>query len=219
MLEAVFGFFGLVAGMLVKNSLGESKFRQEQSRILRTKYLLLLQDAAESLYLRLKNIHEKGGEPLMTDEYFSKTTLYSISKILAVDLMLLRDGMYANLSVDREIITKIKEIISAIHNEFDCDIFFRYYRLEFAEACIGESVLSGWHNFKQVVQKEEYTEAMHAYEKFLPELSEKNTYNLRNLLIKIISLLMDKTKVPSSIDINKEKDKLKKEKIKGSVAG
>lgn len=190
---------GIIVGVVAQYLAGEYRSRKEHSRELVTKYLIFLQEASESLFHRIKNINEDGGMALMDKDYYSVSTLYSVSKLLAVDLLMMRDGVYANPFNEKSIVLAIKDIISEIHNEFDRDVFFRYYRIELAEACINERGLSGWHDFRVKVNGENYKEAMDAYRTFLENYPQIKTKNLVKKLLDLNLLLVHKTNVPSSI--------------------
>ena len=190
---------GLIAGLLLQYWFGEYKSRKENSRELVSKYLIFLQDASESLYHRIENVTNKSGKDIMENEYFYTTTLYSISKLLAVDLLMIRDGVYANDLLNRDKILAIKEMLNEFHNEFDKDIFFRYYRIELAEACIENNGLSGWHDFRVKIDGSEYKKALASYNNYLENSPSIQASSLKTKLVSLIDMLEEITKIPTSI--------------------
>src|SRR5919109_4512040 len=96
------------------------------------RHLYQLQDAAEALWYRLKNLLEEGGRSVMEDQYFETTTLYALGRVLAIERSLALEGVYPQLE-------RLYPALGSFLVEHRVDYalpesFYRYDRLALAEA-------------------------------------------------------------------------------------
>ncbi len=115
----------------------EDEIRLAREKLIE-RYLLQLQDAAESLWHRLKNVRERGGRTLMSDSYYEVSTLYALGRVLAYERILLLDGVYLQLKglkkFDPMLGPFLKDTLRSMDNILDEGKFHRYDRLTLAEA-------------------------------------------------------------------------------------
>lgn len=88
---------GSIGGAVIQSWLSTRAEKSRRREDLVQRYLYQLQDAVESLYHRLKNLESAGGRSVMEDQYFATSSLYSLGRVLALERILLLEGVYPQL--------------------------------------------------------------------------------------------------------------------------
>lgn len=88
---------GSIGAVLVGDMRKRKAELAERREAVVQRYLFQLQDSAESLWYRLRNLTYEGGRLVMQDEYFETTTLYALGRVLAVERLLALEGVYPQL--------------------------------------------------------------------------------------------------------------------------
>jgi hypothetical protein len=136
---------GAVGGIFLEHLLSRRAEQQRGYDILIQKYLIQIQDAAESLWYRLANLRSGGGREIMSDQYYEVTTLYALGRILALNRIVVSEGVYANMERLRPGLgRKLKHDLDLLErrlNEMNYELniqtpFYRYDRQLLAEALI-----------------------------------------------------------------------------------
>ncbi len=136
LIGAVLGSGGAVLIQYLLTSRSEKIHRRE---ILVQRYLFQLQDALEMLWYRLDNLANRGARSVMSDEYFEKTTLYVLGRVLAIERIFMLEAVYPQLeAIYRGLGKCLKQ------NRFDIKLidylkkqkyeFYQYDRFLLAEA-------------------------------------------------------------------------------------
>jgi len=108
---------------------------EARRRSLVNRHLFQLQEAADTLWHRLANVRHRGGRYVMTDEYFSQSTLYALGRVLAVERILGLEGVYPELAaLDPNLSRFLKDHV--IDSRLDGTKFYKYDRLTLAETLI-----------------------------------------------------------------------------------
>src|SRR5437764_3214544 len=76
---------GSVGAVLTDHWLTGRSEKFHRRELLVQRYLFQLQDALETLYYRLHNLAKRSGRSVMSDEYFEKSTLYALGRVLALE--------------------------------------------------------------------------------------------------------------------------------------
>jgi hypothetical protein len=88
---------GSVGAVVIQSWLSAKSERRRQREAVVQRYLYQLQDSVESLWYRLKNLTDFGGRVVMEDEYFATSSLYSLGRVLALERILILEGVYPQL--------------------------------------------------------------------------------------------------------------------------
>lgn len=88
---------GSIGGVVVQSWLSARSERSRQREDLVQRYLYQLQESVESLWYRLKNLRDYSGRAVMEDQYFATSSLYSLGRVLALERILLLEGVYPQL--------------------------------------------------------------------------------------------------------------------------
>lgn len=133
LLAALIGaVIGSVGGVIIQSWLSMRSERARQRGVLVQRYLYQLQDSVESLWFRVKNLVDQGGRHVMEDDYFATSSLYSLGRVLALERILVLEGVYPQLqAVDPGLGTFLKtHRVDAKLNP----VLYQYDRLALAEA-------------------------------------------------------------------------------------
>lgn len=173
-------------------------------------YLLLLQDAVESLWHRLYNIEKMSGRTNMEDEYYETTTLYVLARVLALKHIIVFEGVYYNIErVTPSLGIFLRDKLEAIDRRLDnmnYEIntntpFFRYDR-----QVLAESVMSGKGDrlkigtlirFKECYPK--MASSLIPAKDFVMALDSTNVSTIRKLLSDIAFRLEKETGITTSV--------------------
>ena len=136
---------GSIGAQIIGELLRRRRSRSDQYRQAVNRYLLQLQDAAESVHARITNLADDDGMAVMTDEYYLTSTLYAVGCLLAQKRRLLLDGIYALLEEShRGLGSALERELESIEGVLGrADAFQRYERLLLAEAVLAPAA-SGW---------------------------------------------------------------------------
>lgn len=114
----------------------KDEIRLARERIIE-RYLLQLQDAAESLWYRLLNIGKQGAISVMASTYYEETTLFAIGRVLAYERIFLWDGVYLHLKELKRFDPTLGDFLRVqllqMDRSLDKERFQRYHRLALAE--------------------------------------------------------------------------------------
>jgi hypothetical protein len=112
----------------------EAEIRRAQEKLVQ-RYLLQLQDAIESLWYRLDNVKNRGGQAVMGSSYYEVSTLYALGRVLAYERILVLDGVYPQLE---DVYPDLGRFLKARLQNMDSQLrerqFYRYNRLALAES-------------------------------------------------------------------------------------
>jgi len=99
LLAALIGaIIGSVGAVFVDHWLIQRDEDARRREALAQRYLFFqLQDAAEGLWYRLRNLTSAHGRYVMINDYFETTTLYALGRVLAVERILALEGVYSQL--------------------------------------------------------------------------------------------------------------------------
>jgi len=211
LIGAVLGSGGAVLIQYLLTSRSEKLHRRE---ILVQRYLFQLQDALAMLWDRLDNLANRYGRSVMTKEYFEKTTLYVLGRVLAVERIFMLEAVYPQLdAIYSGLGTCLKQ------NRFDLKLhnyikkqpfdFFQYDRYLLAEAVIvhegdvyrTSTYLEAKRGYeeKEAVEKEWLERAKRLILSFDEELNKDRVKDLLNTLVAIAKYIEKKTGIDSPI--------------------
>lgn len=90
-------FVGSIGATAVGHWLSSRRERREESELIVRNYLVQLQDAVESLWLRVENLGFRGGSKTEDASYITDSSLYVLSSFLAHKRRLILDGVYGHM--------------------------------------------------------------------------------------------------------------------------
>jgi hypothetical protein len=216
--------FGSVGAVIVENLYARRSEESRKREVLVQRYLYRLQDAAESLLYRLRNLG--GGEPNSDSEenedhrkYRETTMLYALGRVLAVERIFALEAVYPQLDIayrklwkKRKLGEKLKQLrIDDKWNKWGAQHFYKYQRISLAEAAIereGEQFRpSTYLEFRRKfdlegsVEHEWLEPAREAVSKFSQQKTpeeQKLLQDMRNSLVGIVMLTSEKTHIRPS---------------------
>jgi hypothetical protein len=106
--------------------------QQLRQEIVETR-LLQLQNSVESLYYRANNLLDWSGQGEMSEDYYLKTSVFILARVLAHDELFASTGLYAKLRGDRELKSEIKGALHRLNSSMDRGGFLHYYRVQLGE--------------------------------------------------------------------------------------
>jgi hypothetical protein len=126
---------GSVGAVFVQHWLTRQTEESHRRQILAQRYLFQLQDALETLWYRLNNLAYTGGRYFIPDDYFETTTLYALGRVLAIERILVLEGVYPQID---DAYPKLGEFLMKrrIDHELQATGFRMYDRVALAEAMI-----------------------------------------------------------------------------------
>ncbi len=211
LIGAVLGSGGAVLIQYLLTSRSEKIHRRE---ILVQRYLFQLQDALEMLWYRLDNLANRGARSVMSDEYFEKTTLYVLGRVLAIERIFMLEAVYPQLeAIYRGLGKCLKQ------NRFDIKLidylkkqkyeFYQYDRFLLAEAVIiheGDvfrtaTYLEAKRGYeeKEALEKEWLERAKQVILSFDEEQNRERVKGLLVTLIAIAKYIENRTGIDSSL--------------------
>ena len=133
LLAALIGaVIGSVGGVVIQSWLSARAERSRRREDLVQRYLYQLQDSVESLWYRLKNLRDHGGRFVMEDQYFATSSLYSLGRVLALERILLLEGVYPQL---QKVNPGMGEFLKSHRlDNYLSPVLYQYDRLVLAEA-------------------------------------------------------------------------------------
>lgn len=198
----VFAGLGTFVGALIQYYFQRRSEAQQERREIIELHLLQLQNAVESLYYRMNNLLDRGGQAVMEDEYFRATSVYILARVLAHESLLISQGIYAKLNYDERFKHRLKSNLHSINSCMDDQIFLYYHRLQLAEMLICDQRLITYTEFLSRFEQHSRTQALVKAEEFISSASRPQLERLRNQSQGLVSLLESKTKVPSAIALS-----------------
>jgi hypothetical protein len=211
LIGAVLGSGGAVLIQYLLTSRSEKLHRRE---ILIQRYLFQLQDALEMLWYRLDNLANNFGRAVMSEEYFVKTTLYVLGRVLALERIFMLEAVYPQLDTIYPGLGKwLKQ------NRFDLNLlgylewqtfdFYQYDRFLLAEAVIiheGDvfrtaTYLEAKRGYeeKEALEKEWIERAKQVILSFDDEQNRERVNGLLDTLIAIAKYIENRTGIDSSL--------------------
>jgi len=191
--------------------------QQERREIVET-HLLQLQNSAESLYYRARNLLEKSGKSVMDDDYYLKTSSFALGRLLAHEQQLMMKGVYAKLSRSTRIKREIKARLHVINLAMDDSRFLHYHRVRLAEMLLDHDRLISFGEFLQrwndpafkgpVSSVSEFVRTLRAdLPSVLPATSQAKGSadrlgRIRDAAGELVRLLERETRVPSAMTLN-----------------
>jgi hypothetical protein len=123
---------GSVGAVVIQWWLSARTERSRQREELVQRYLYQLQDSVESLWYRLVNLAKRSGRGVMEDDYFAKSSLYSLGRVLALERILMLEGVYPQL---QRVNPGMGEFLKTHRlDERLTSVLYQYDRLVLAEA-------------------------------------------------------------------------------------
>ena len=194
---------GSIGAVLVGDTRKRNAELAERREALVQRYLFQLQDSAESLWYRLKNLAYDHGRLVMEDQYFETTTLYALGRALAVERLLALDGVYPQLET---LYPGLGTFL--VENQVDRALgegFYKYDRLVLAEAVMqrdGDGFrVSTYIEFRSRYENESHQERewLAPARMAIQSLTPESTKLLRDRLGRIAVRLSEETSVPTSL--------------------
>jgi hypothetical protein len=201
---------GSIGAVLVGDARKQRAERAERRELLVQRYLFQLQDSAESLWYRLKNLTYEEGRLVMEDQYFETTTLYALGRALAAERLLALDGVYPQLET---LYPGLGSFL--IKNQIDLALgegFYKYDRLVLAEAVMqrdGDRLrVSTYIEFRGRYegQRESETEWLAPARGAIESITPESTKLLRKRLENIALRLSNETGIPTALQNGSSKD-------------
>lgn len=196
---------GSLGAVLFESRLKRRAEETARREILVRRYLFQLQDAAESLWFRLYNLNFQDGRGVMDDEYFANTMLYALGRVLAIERILVLEGIYPELEA---LYPELGEFLKA--NRLDpklADTVYQYHRLALAESMI-ERAEDGFRPSTYLEFRRRYESSEHGEQQWLaPALEgirslQKETYEeLMSSLHTVTARLISETGLPTAIHV------------------
>jgi len=194
---------GSVGAVLVGDARKQRAARAERRELVVQRYLFQLQDSAESLWYRLKNLAYDDGRLVMEDQYFETTTLYTLGRALAAERLLALDGVYPQLET---LYPGLGSFL--IENQIDRALgggFYKYDRLVLAEAVMqrdGDRLrVSTYIEFRTRYEDQSAGEAewLAPARQAIQSITPESTTRLRKRLEDIALRLSNKTGIPTTL--------------------
>jgi hypothetical protein len=165
--------------------------REELRREVVDRYLLQLQDGVDDLWYRLDNLKNRGGQVVMTNEYFEISTLYALGRVLAYERIFLLDGIYPQLErLYPGAGIALRTNLRSLDQQLNQRSFHRYNRLALAE-----SVLERAYTAENSLERASLALAR----KYIAAMTDKELSELLKSLREIAHQVADRTGLPSAI--------------------
>lgn len=178
------------------------------------RYLLQLQDSAESLWFRLDNLQNRGGRSIMEEKYYEESTIYALGKLFAMKYILVYEGAQASIERIRpglgvSLRNKLEDIdakLNEMNYTHDLKVnFYRYDRQALADALIGEGgdyprTISYLH-FRELYEdtNSSFAKILEPAKEFVLALDKSQVGGILNDLSEIASLVQTETGINTSI--------------------
>jgi hypothetical protein len=208
---------GSVGAVIVENLFARRREESRKREVLVQQYLYQLQDAAESLRYRLKNL-EARPQPWFEQElsdyraYLETTTLYALGRVLAVEHIFALEAVYPQLNIAypklRQQLIGLRIDNLQVWEDLD---FYKYDRMSLAEAVIereGEQFRpSTYLEFRRKFEAEESAEiewlepARHVVRNLIGQYGEglnEEIDRVRTPLIEIVQAVAPTTGIATS---------------------
>jgi hypothetical protein len=179
---------------------------QQQRREIVETHLLQLQNSAESLYYRSRNLLEKTGRSVMDPDYYVKTSAFALGRVLAHEQQLMAKGVYAKLNRSTRMKREIKARLHAINLTMDDREFLHYHRVRLAEMLLDEDGLISFGEFLKRWSDPAYSGPVTSVSEFVRKLptepSAERLGKIRDAAGELVLLLERETNVPSAMTLN-----------------
>ena len=181
------------------------EMEQQRREIVET-HLLQLQNSAESLYYRARNLLEKHSRSAMSDDYYVKTSAFALGRVLAHEQQLMSKGVYAKLNRSTRMKREIKARLHAINLTMDDREFLHYHRLRLAEMLLDKDGLISFGEFLKRWGDPAYAGPVSSVSTFMRKLptegSAERLGKIRDAAGELVLLLERETRVPSAMTLN-----------------
>ena len=174
---------------------------QQQRRELIETQLLQLQNSAESLYYRANNLLGWSGKSVMGDDYYLKTSVFAIGRVLAHEQQLIAKGVYAKLRRSTRVQREIKKKLHAINLAMDDQVFLHYHRVLLAEMLVDGDRLISFGEFLKRWSDPAYVGPVSSVGQFVGNLSEARLKKIQAAAGDLVELLERETQVPSALTL------------------
>ncbi len=203
LIAVLLGALGAVIGAAIQYGFQRlSAERQERREIIET-HFLQLQDALESLYYRINNLRDWGGKQVMSDDYFRRTTVYALGRVLAYENLLVSKGIYAKLHYDEALKRQLKSGLHEINHGMDDQRFLHYHRVQLAESLLREERVLSYTTFLSRAEDVKLQPVVAAAASFVENAQPAALDEIRTAASELIQLLETHTRVPSALTLAK----------------
>ncbi len=128
---------GSVGAVLADHWMTARRESIHKREMLIQRYLFQLQDALDTLWYRLHNLAIHDGNYIMSEEYYTITTLYALGRVLAHERIFALEAVYPQLDAIYPGLGKLlKQDDLRIERQLSDSHFFQFNRLSLAEAVI-----------------------------------------------------------------------------------
>lgn len=200
---------GSVGAVFTDHWLAGRSERFHRREILVQRYLFQLQDALEMLGYRLENLVIRGGQAVMSDDYFKITTLYAFGRVLAIERIFALEAVYPQLDdIYPRLGKHLQEQKYRIDRQLPSNSFYQYDRLSLAEAIIVHEEnsfrTSTYLEFRRAYEAENSLEKQwleSAWTAIL-KLSPEQEKRLINVIYKKSALIAKATNIQNALLVN-----------------
>jgi len=163
--------------------------------------LLQLQNSVESLYYRANNLLGWAGKATMSEDYYRKTSVFALARVLGHELLFASSGVYAKLGKDTELKFHIKAALHNLNSAMDDHGFQYYYRLLLAEMVTESDRVISLNEFLDRWSDPRFSLAVTAASNFVEKIDALRLGRIRNLSVEIVDCHKKTTGVPSALDL------------------
>ena len=174
--------------------------RRIRREIIETR-LLQLQNSVESLYYRANNLLDWGGQATMSQDYYEKTSVFVLARVLGHELLFASSGIYAKLQSDKELKSDVKAALHKLNSAMDQQGFLYYYRVLLGEMALDGDRVITLTEFLSRWQEPRFASAIEAASAFVAAVDSHRLEHIRALSGALVARLAKKTGVPSALDL------------------
>lgn len=207
-LSLVLGAAGGFLAALIQYAFGRFAETQRLRREIVETTLLQLQNSVESLYYRANNLLDWSGKSVMSDEYFTQTTVFVLGKVLGYEDLLVDQGVYAKLHRNLVLKRQVKAKLHEINWAMDDRAFLHYHRVQLGEMLQNEKGIISYTQFLERWGMPQYQLVVASASNFIEAVSEgrqERLETIRRTAGELVNLLSDQTKVPSALSLLEQK--------------
>jgi hypothetical protein len=197
----LFGGVGALLGGVIQYYFQRFSADREKRREIIETCLLQLQNSLESLYYRINNLRDWGGQSLMSDGYYRMTSLFILGRVLAQESLLVSQGIYAKLHFDEDLKKRLKAGLHAVNWGMDNHAFLHYHRMQLAEMLLEEGRIISYTEFQTRLGEDRFRDTVAAAEKFIEEKAPERLDGIRETARRLVRLLEQRTAVPSALSL------------------
>lgn len=163
--------------------------------------LLQLQNAVESLYYRANNLLGHSGKETMSEEYYRRTTVFALARILAHELIFASTGVYAKLENDNELKRNIKSALHRLNSAMDAHGFQYYNRVLLGEMAMDRERVVLLSEFLDRWSDPRFHVAVASASRFVEKVDHVRLALIRDIAGEVVNRLKKTTGVPSALDL------------------